>query len=125
MAKAIGEFSLKHSGSGYAKTDDGLTAYSNWEGTATDFGAVFGSLSVPLSMSDEDPSSGPCSWAGQAFLEDGSGVIGTGEGTWKKADGAHAWSISMVLEISNGTKLKSEGHIDLASLTYKGEMFEA
>ena len=43
MSKQIGEFSLKHSGSTFAKTAEGdLANYANFAGTATEFGAVFG-----------------------------------------------------------------------------------
>jgi hypothetical protein len=125
MADSVGEFSHKHAGNAYAKGADGvIVGYSNWEGTATGFGTVFGTLSVPLGKSGA--SSGSCTWTGQAFLEDGSWVTGEGDGTWQQVEGQHRWKMSFpVIKISNGDRLRCEGEIDLANRTFSGRMFDA
>ncbi len=49
MSEAIGEFSLKHAGSTYAKNKDGeLANYANFSGTADGYGQVFGTLGSAL-----------------------------------------------------------------------------
>ena len=125
MADPIGEFSLGHTGTAYVKTDEGLTSYASFSGTATGFGQVFGTLSVPLVAQGDTPEGGPCGWAGQAFLDDGTSLAGVGEGSWAQVAGEHRWKISMKVEISNGDSLRSEGEIDLASLQYSGKMYAA
>ena len=125
MSDSIGEFSHKHTGSGYTKTAEGvIVGYSNWEGTATGFGTVFGTLSVP--HGESGATSGSCTWIGQAFLDDGSSVTGEGEGTWQQVEGQHRWKLSFpVIEISSGGRLRSEGEIDLATRTFTGQLFDA
>ena len=124
MADPIGEFSLQLTGAHTEKTDNGVNAHSHWEGTATGYGTVFGTLTVPLSLAETNPTSGTCTWAGQAFLEDGTSLIGVAEGTWQKVEGQHRWTTSMVGENSDGSRLRSEGEIDLASRSYTGKLFE-
>ena len=73
MADPIGEFSLKHTGSAYAKTENGeLANTSNWQGTATGYGTVFGTLSLSQPLAEAGATSRSCSWAGQGFSEDGT-----------------------------------------------------
>ncbi len=49
MANSIGEFELNHSGNVYAKNDDGVVvAYVTYEGNASGFGTVMGTLAFPL-----------------------------------------------------------------------------
>ena len=118
---ASGEFSLKHTGSSFSKTaDGGLSVSSHWQGEATGFGPVFGTLTAATPLADAGATSGSCSWAAQAFPEDGSTVGGLGEGTWEKKAGEHSWTVTMDVEISNGDRLRSTGSIDLETLVYKG-----
>ena len=124
MADPIGEFALRHTGSSYAKTaDGGLENNSHWEGTATGFGAVFGTLSVSRPLSESGSTGGSCTWAGVAYLDDGTNVGGLGEGTWEQVEGRHSWRVSMKLEISNGDRIRSEGEIDLGTRTYAGKLY--
>ena len=51
-------------------------------------------------------------------------LAGIGEGTWAQVIGEHRWEISMQVQVSNGDRVRSEGVIDLETLTYKGELFE-
>ena len=95
-----------------------VVASSHWEGAATGFGAVFGTLSVPL---EGGATGGPCTWLGQAFLDDGTWVTGVGEGTWQQVEGEHRWKFSFpAIEISNGDRIRSEGEIDLETRVFAG-----
>ena len=125
MADSIGEFTFEHTKNVYAKNDDGVVvAYANYEGEATGFGTVMGTLAFPLP--DSGATSGSCSWTGQAFPPDGPWTSSFGEGSWTQIEGKHAWKISIpVIEISNGTSLRSEGTVDLEARTFNGQMFDA
>mgnify|MGYP001815580840 FL=1 len=124
MADAAGEFTLNHTGNAYAKNDeDVVVAYANYEGTATGFGTVMGTLAFPLPV--QGATSGAVTWTGQAFPPDQEPSTSFGEGTWEQVDGRHAWTISMpALEVSDGTRLKTEGVVDLEARTFNGQMFE-
>ena len=124
MSEAIGEFSLKHAGSTYAKNKDGeLANYANFSGTADGYGQVFGTMGSSLPLADAGATSGTCTWAGQGFLEDGSTVGGLGEGTWEKLEGQLKWVIKLEIEISNGDRVRSEGEIDLETLMFTGKNY--
>ena len=124
MSEQIGEFSLKHTGSTYAKAADGdLAQYANFEGTATGFGTVFGTLVFKNPLSEVGTTSGTCQWAGQAFLDDSTNLGGLGEGTWEQLEGQHKWKINMNVDISDGSKHRSEGEIDLETLSFNGKIF--
>ena len=80
MADPVGEFSFKHTGNMLAKTDDGqVSINANWEGEATGYGGVFGTLNITQPLDDFNNKSGTCSWVGQGFLDDGTTVGGLGE----------------------------------------------
>lgn len=125
MAKSIGDFKLNHIGNTYAKNEDGVvTAYASYEGTASGFGTVMGTMSFPLV--ENGATSGSCSWAGQAFQPDGTSTSSSGDGTWEQVEGKHAWKTSVpALEISDGRVMSSKGEIDLEERTFNGQMFEA
>lgn len=117
---ASGEFAFKHLGNMYAKNEDGVVvAYANYEGEATDFGTVMGTMSFPLPESGAK--SGACTWTGQAFPPDGAWTSSSGDGTWEQIEGKHAWKISLPkIELSDGSILQSEGEIDLEARTFNG-----
>lgn len=125
MADSIGEFSLTHGGNVYAKNDNGVvTAYANYDGTATGFGTVMGTMSFPLP--DSGATSGTCTWTGQGFPPDSPWTTSSGDGTWEQIEGRYAWRITLpALEISDGRRIRTEGELDLEARTLKGEMFEA
>ena len=125
MAESIGEFDLNHTGNYYAKNDDGVVvAHANYEGTATGFGTVMGTMAFPLPGSGE--TSGVCSWTGQGFPPDSPPTTSSGDGTWEQVEGKYAWKVSVpVIEISDGTRIRSEGELDLEARTFKGQMFDA
>jgi hypothetical protein len=125
MADAIGEFALNHIGNVYAKNDDGVVvAYANYDGTATGFGRIMGTVAFPLPGSGA--TSGACSWTGQGFPPDSAPTTSSGDGTWEQVEGKYAWKISIpVIEISDGRRIRSEGELDLEAQTFQGEMFDA
>jgi len=125
MSNSLGEFAHRHVGSSYsAREGGGLVSTTNWEGIATGYGTVFGTLIFQLP--EGGASGGSCKWVGQAFPEDGPWVNGSGEGTWQQVEGRNRWSISIsVIEVSNGDRIRCEGEVDLATRTFTGQMFEA
>ena len=125
MANSLGNFELNHTGNAYAKNDDDVVvAYASYEGTATGFGTVMGTLAFPLP--EQGATSGTVTWTGQGFPPDREPSTSFGEGTWKQVEGSHAWQINVpVIEISDGTSLRSEGVVDLEAKTFNGQMFEA
>ena len=84
MSEEIGKFSLKFAGNTYTSESNGdVTIRQNWEGSGDGFGAVFGTLTFGPTPPSDLNSGGTIKWVGQAFLEDGTTVIGQGEGTWE------------------------------------------
>ena len=124
MADSIGEFSLKHIGNAYTKNDEGVVvAYANYEGTASGFGTVMGTMAFPLPGSGE--TSGTCSWTGQGFPPDSPSTTSSGEGSWELVEGKYAWKIRIPsLEISDGRVIRSEGELDLDAKTFDGQLFD-
>jgi hypothetical protein len=126
MADSIGEFSFNHTGNAYAKNDDDVVvAFANYEGTATGFGTVMGTLAFPLS--EQGATSGTVTWTGQGFPPDRPAYTSFGEGTWDQVEGSYAWKISLPsVEFSDETNsLRAEGVVDLEARTFNGQMFEA
>ncbi len=125
MADSIGEFALNQTANAYVKNDDGVVvAYVNYDGTATGFGTVMGTLAFPLP--EGGATSGTVSWTGQAFPPDRPWNTGNGDGTWEQVEGRYAWKISLpAIELSDGSRLRSEGEVDLEARTYSGQIFDA
>jgi hypothetical protein len=70
--KVIGEFSLKAITATYSPGPaGGVLNQVNWEGTATGFGAVFGTATFAGGAKG-----GSYSWCGEAFMDDGSVLTG-------------------------------------------------
>ncbi len=122
MPDPIGEFSFESTGTTFTASDDGFQSLANFEGTATGYGTVAGTLAMRADAADA--TLGAARWVGQGFLEDGSTVAGVGDGSWRQS-GHHKWAINMDVEISNGDRVRIEGEVDLASRSYKGTFFEA
>lgn len=123
MADPIGEFSFNRTGATFVKNDDGtVVGYINWDGSATGYGAVIGTMTIPFPKGGA--TSGTLTWAGQAFPPGGTWVTGSGEGTWEQIEGRYAWKVSVpVVEISDGSRIRSQGEIDLETTSYKGQNF--
>ena len=97
-----------------------VTASTDWEGTATGFGAVFGTLIATFPLADANASTGTCRWVGGATPDDGSLLAGIGEGTWQRPAGEHLWNIAMTVKLSNGDQVKGVGVLDLGSRSFTG-----
>jgi len=126
MAESNGEFSFKMTGQAQESIDHGIRLISYWEGTATGFGAVFGTLTVDLSLDNIAATSGTCRWANVAFLPDGGRDSGAAEGTWTQHAGRNAWSMILTgTSASSGQKIRSEGEIDLGNRSWTGTLSDA
>ncbi len=117
--KQIGEFSFKFTSITNSPGPAGSVLIQvNWEGTATGFGAVFSTVTYV-----GGPKDGTFSDCGTAYLDNGDGLSGIGQGTYESA-GKQRWHTQGFIQISDGRKIASEGEIDLASRSWKGKIFE-
>ena len=117
--KKIGEFSFKFTTITCSPGPAGSVLNQvTWEGTATGFGAVFSTVTYV-----GGPKSGTYSECGTAFLDNGDGLSGIGQGTYEST-GKNRWRTAGFIQISDGRRLAGEGEIDLASRSYKGTLFE-
>ena len=124
MAEEIGKFSLEHVSTSYAEDADGnISTYTNWRGKAEGYGVVYDTTifgPTPLMEAGDGLEGGPLKRIGQWFLEDGTTVAGSGSGQWSKKPGEHIWKTDCILQISDGTKIRSVGDIHLYTLTFSG-----
>jgi hypothetical protein len=92
---------------------------ANYEGTGAGFGAVLGTLSAVSA----DQKTGTWSWCAVAYLDNGDSVTGNGQGAFQRDKLTH-WRTQGSIQISDGRMLALEGEIDLATRTWKGQLFE-
>lgn len=118
LGKAIGDYDLKMTSVDHA--EDGSTIKCNFEGPATGFGTVLGTMIFRGGAPDK---AGACSWRSQAFLENGEQSQGAGEGTWDEV-GKHQWRVRLLIRTTDGQIIASDGNLDLASRTLKGKILE-
>ena len=124
MSEEIGKFSLKFAGNTYTSESNGdVTIRQNWQGSGDGFGTVFGTLTFGPTPPSKLNSGGTIKWVGQAFHEDGTTVIGQGEGTWETPPDRHIAKTSLIINISDGTTIRSEGEMGLADLEWNGTMY--
>ena len=125
MPDPVGEFTLRMANNSFTSgTDGAVVGTVDFEGTADGFGTVLGTLRVPLSQ--PGAKSGSCTWTGQAFPDDRPWLLSSGKGTWEQLEGQHCWKMAFPLvEISDGTRLRCEGTIDLPTRSFTGRMFDA
>jgi hypothetical protein len=117
--KAIGEFSFKVVAITNSPGPAGsVLSQVNWEGTATGFGAVFATATYV-----GGPKNGTFSECGTAYLDNGDGLSGVGQGTYESR-GKHQWRTESFMQISDGRRVRGEGEINLASRSWKGQLFE-
>jgi len=117
--KKLGEYSLKMITQTITAGPAGsVLNHVNWEATATGHGAVFGTSTFVGGVKD-----GTFSWHSQAFLDNGEGQTGMGQGTYQST-GKNKWSTKGIVDISDGRRELSEGEIDLAARSWKGTLFE-
>ena len=124
MADSIGEYSFKNTGTVLSKTADGqIQQVSTYEGAGTGFPVVLGSLIFTIPLSEAGANSGSCSWVGRGVLEDGSFVAGIAEGTWERIGDELRGNVSLVHEVSDGRKIRTEGVLDHTARTFVGQMY--
>jgi hypothetical protein len=129
MSEVIGTFELEHVTNTYTTAEDNMvTNHTNWKGTAEGYGSVFGTLTFEpqhLTALTEATEGGAVRWTGQGFLEDGTQAAATGVGTWKKDSEGHLWHIEYILDLHDGSKIRSVGQIALATLKFTGTNYTA
>jgi hypothetical protein len=118
IGKEIGQFSLKSTSTNYA--EEGGSVRIDCDGTATGYGTVLGTLTF---KGEPGAQSGPLTWRGQGFLENGDIVAGVGEGSWELI-GKHEWRTRLIVTTSDGRCHASDGRLDLKSRTLSGKMLE-
>ncbi len=118
LGKEIGDFTFKQTSATYA--EDGGSVSVNFDGTATRFGTVLGTL---IARGEPGAKQGTCSWRGQGFLENGDNVVGLGEGTWQET-GKHQWRIRMINQTSDGQIFAADRRLDLATRSFSGKLIE-
>ena len=124
MADPIGEYSFKNTGVVLNKTADGQIQHvTTYEGAATGFPVVLGSLIFTIPLSEAGANSGSCSWGGRGVLDDGAFVGGFGEGTWERTGNELRANGSLVHEVSDGQKFRSEGVLDHNERTFNGQLY--
>jgi hypothetical protein len=117
--KAIGEFSFKLVATRNSPGPAGsVLIEASWEGTATGYGVVFDTATYV-----GGPKGGTFSECAVAYLDNGDGLSGTGQGTYEST-GKNRWRTQSFVQVSDGRRLTGEGEIDLASRMWKGQMFE-
>jgi hypothetical protein len=117
--KQLGEFSLKAITATYSPGPAGsVLSQVNWEGTATGFGAVFGTATYV-----GGPKGGTFSYCAEAFLDNGDGLTGICQGTFESTS-KHRWRTEGFIQISDGRRVATEGEMDLASRSWKGKISE-
>ncbi|MBM42812.1 MAG: hypothetical protein CL483_12905 [Acidobacteria bacterium] len=124
MADQTGEYNLKYSGTVVNKTADGqVQQLMTYEGAGTGFPVILGSLIFTMPLSEAGANSGSCSWAGRGVLDDGTLAAGLAEGTWERIGDELRANVSLVHEVSNGQKIRSEGVLDFNAGTFNGQMY--
>jgi hypothetical protein len=117
--KKIGEYSLKMITLTHTAGPAGsILIQVNFEGTATGFGAIYETAIFIGGIKD-----GTFSMVGQAFLDNGEGLTGTGQGTYESS-GKTRWSTKGIVDLSDGRRHSNEGEIDLVARSWKGTILE-
>ena len=116
--KSLGEFAhTSTSATVHEGRAGSIVLQVNYEGTATGFGTV------AITAEFVGRKSGTFSATGAAWLDNGDQLSGRTSGTFDSV-GVNRWTTSSIWHISDGSALLSEGEIDLASRTWKGQNFE-
>ena len=118
--KQIGEFSLKTTSLTFTPGPGGSTlVQANWEGTATDLGALAGTATfVSAGMK-----SATYSWCGVAYLDNGDSITSNTQGTIESI-GRHKWRTQAIGQLSDGRAMSVEGEIDFAARSWTGKLIE-
>ncbi len=118
LGKELGNYALKQTSISYA--EDGSSITIDYDGTATDFGTVLGSL---ILRGEAEDTQGTCSWRGQSFLDSGERSVATGEGTWEDC-AKNQWRIRLLVCSSNGQTFGTDGVLDLATRSLNGKLLD-
>ena len=124
--EALGSWEFEHVSNVYSKNADGhIIMQTNWRGTADNYGAVFGTLTLGPNTIDTLASELPsrAMWIGQGFLPDGTVAVGDGYGILSTSPDNHTWRTELILNISGGEKILSIGEMDLETLSWKGKNY--
>ncbi len=97
------------------------TFVMNVEGSVT--GGWSGTILGTLIATTADFQTGSYTADFAAYLEDGSVVTGSGGGTLGST-GGHQWQLNGTALLSDGSRVATEGILELANRTYNGKMFE-
>jgi hypothetical protein len=113
--KAIGEFSFKLVAINNSPGPAGSVLIQvSWEGTATGFGAVFATATYV-----GGPKNGTFSECGTAYLDNGDGLSGIGQGTYE-SKGKHQWRTESFMQISDGRRVRGEARLTWPRARGKG-----
>lgn len=124
MAAKLGSFRSKMAGFTFTKTADGqIETNASYQGTAEGFGAVFGTITITQPLAEAGATSGMVTYVGKALLEDNSVLGGIGEGTWQQMGNEPRYKMSLLIDISDGTQIRSEGVVDNAEMTLNGDNY--
>ena len=128
MGEPLGTWEFEHVSNVYSKDSNGqIILQTNWKGSAANYGVVYGTLTLGPNSMDTFKAQIPsrAHWLGQGFLPDGSVAIGDGYGILATKKGSHVWTTDLVIDISDGSKIRSIGEMDLETLTWKGKNYSA
>ena len=128
MAEKIGEFSMEHVNTSYARNaDSDIVSTTDWRGSGSSSklgsAQVFATFVSKAPLADSDSKSGAIEFVGESFLDNGSVIGSFAEGTWDKTEGEHSWKISVDGTNSLGQSRRYEGIVDLETLIFKGEVY--
>ena len=124
MSEKLGGFESKMASFAFTKTTDGqIQTTASYQGTADGFGAVFGTITLTQPLADAGATSGTVTYVGKARLEDNSVIGGIGEGTWQQIGNEAKYKMSLLINISDGTQIRSEGVIDNVEMTLNGDNY--
>lgn len=90
----------------------------NFEGTATGFGVVLGTMTA----TSAGQKNGTWSWCSAAYLDNGDSVTGNGQGTYSSG-GPNRWRTQGFIQISDGRTIRTEGELELATRVWSGKLF--
>jgi len=122
IGKHVGEFSVTSTSvTNSTSTSGELLQIVNVEGTATGYGTVLGT--VTFHPDAPGVQSGKVAWVGTGYLENGEMVGGTGSGVFEQS-AKHRWRVRVIMRISDGTVLLSDGELLLEGRTYRGSMYK-
>ena len=118
--KQVGEFSLKATSFTLTPGPAGsVIVQGNFEGTATSFGVVLGTMTA----TSAGQKNGTWSWCAAAYLDNGDSVTGNGQGTFSSG-GTNRWRTQGFIQISDGRNIGLEGELDLATRSWSGKLSE-